>query len=178
MRVLSNIDMHFNKDQILIERAAANIRLLILDVDGVLTDGRLYFSNAGEELKAFHTLDGYGIKMLQKAGIEVGIVTGRISKIVEHRGNNLGINLLMQGREDKIQAVKEILSTRSFSLNQAAYAGDDLPDLQAIKEVGLGCSVPNAHSDVIANADIVTTRAGGSGAVREIADFLLKSQGR
>jgi len=170
--------MHFNKDQSQVENIATKIRLLILDVDGVLTDGRLYFSDKGEELKVFNTLDGHGLKMLKSAGIDIGIITGRVSKIIEHRAKNLGIDLLIQGREDKLQALEEILEGKNFALEQVAYVGDDLPDLPAIEKTGLGCCVPNGHVDVKANAAIVTTRAGGSGAVREITDFILKAQGK
>ncbi|NKB34141.1 MAG: HAD hydrolase family protein [Pseudomonadales bacterium] len=170
--------MQFNQDQSEVIESAQKIELLLLDVDGVMTDGRLYFSNAGEELKAFHTLDGHGIKMLKNTGVDVGIITGRTSKIVEHRAHNLGIDLLYQGREDKLQALQEILADKGMSLDQVAYAGDDLPDLPAIQQAGLGFSVANGHADVRLAAAAVTTSFGGSGAVREITDFLLKSRNK
>lgn len=176
MQMLFSQMMLFNKDQTLVENLASKIKLLVLDVDGVLTDGKLYFSNAGEELKTFHTLDGHGIKMLQAAGIEVGIITGRNSKIVEHRAQNLGIELLLQGREDKLQALSEILVDQNLDLEDVAYAGDDLPDLGAIEKAGIGFSVPNAHEDVKQGADAITSYQGGNGAVREITDFILKNQ--
>ena len=170
--------MEFKKDQTAVTNAAQIIKLLLLDVDGVLTDGRLYFSNTGEELKTFHSLDGHGIKMLKNAGIEVGIITGRTSKIVEHRAANLGIDLLFQGREDKLEATQEIVSNLNLKLEQVAYAGDDLPDLPAIQQVGIGFSVPNGHIDVQNGAAAITEKIGGSGAVREITDFILKSQNK
>ncbi len=176
MQMLFNSPMHFNKNQSHLESAASKIKLLLLDVDGVLTDGKLYFSNAGEELKTFHTLDGHGIKMLRAVGVEVGIITGRTSKIVQHRAQNLGIDLLFQGREDKLQAMEEVLADRGLKHEDVAYAGDDLPDLPAIQEAGIGFSVPNGHGDVKQAADIITSCQGGSGAVREITDFIVKNQ--
>jgi 3-deoxy-D-manno-octulosonate 8-phosphate phosphatase (KDO 8-P phosphatase) len=158
--------------------AAKNISLLLLDVDGVLTDGRLYFSNSGEEIKAFHSLDGHGIKMLMSVGIEVGIITGRTSVLLEKRAHDLGIEILYQGREDKLQALAEIMTATGLDSAQICYVGDDLPDLPVIKTVGLGFSVPQGHPELTAAADAVTKAAGGMGAVREISDFLLKSQNK
>ncbi len=168
--------MQFRIEQKEVEAAAGKVTLLLLDVDGVLTDGRLYFSNSGEEMKAFSTLDGHGIKMLIKSGIEVGIITGRNSAIVSRRAADLGIDLLYQGREDKRAVVQEIVSERQLDLEQLAYAGDDIPDLGAIQTVGLGFSVPGAHSDVRAAAHAITSSLAGQGAVREICDFILKCQ--
>lgn len=168
--------MQFNLDQDSLKAIACKIKLLALDVDGVLTDGRLYFSNSGEETKAFHSLDGHGIKMLIEVGVEVGIITGRTSQIVEKRAKDLGINLLYQGREDKLEALQEILADKDYLLDQVAYAGDDLPDLSAIQQVGLGFSVANGHADVRGAAAAITSNPGGSGAVREITDFIIKSQ--
>lgn len=157
--------------------AARKIKLLLLDVDGILTDGRLYFSNSGEESKAFHSLDGHGIKMLMHAGIPVGIITGRDSNIVSSRAANLGIEILYQGREDKIDVLHEISSETGHSLESICYAGDDLPDLPVLKAVGLSFSVPGAHQSVQDAVHVVTARSGGEGAVREITDFILSSQG-
>lgn len=157
--------------------AASKIKLLLLDVDGILTDGRLYFSNSGEESKAFHSLDGHGIKMLMRAGVAVGIITGRTSNIVSKRASDLGIEILYQGREDKIDVLREISTTEDIDLSSIAYAGDDLPDLPVLQAVGLSFSVPGAHSDVKEAVDAVATRGGGEGAVREITDFILASQG-
>ncbi len=156
--------------------AATRIKLLLLDVDGILTDGRLYFSNSGEEIKAFHSLDGHGIKMLMRAGIAVGIITGRESRIVAKRAADLGIDILFQGREDKIDVLREICADRNMATDSIAYAGDDLPDLPVLQAVGLSFSVPGAHSDVKDAVKIITSRSGGEGAVREITDFILASQ--
>ena len=170
--------MQFNAQESSVVNAASKIGLLILDVDGVLTDGRLYFSAAGEELKTFHTLDGQGIKMLQKSGIEVAIITGRSSIAVEKRALDLGIKMLYQGREDKLVALNEILGHQAYTIDQVAYVGDDLPDLGPIRNVGLSFSVPNGHPEVKTSALAVTTANGGFGAVREISDFILQAQNK
>lgn len=156
--------------------SASKVRLLLLDVDGILTDGRLYFSNSGEESKAFHSLDGHGIKMLMLTGIPVGIITGRKSNIVTKRAADLGIDILYQGREDKIDVLKEIITNKGIEAHAIAYAGDDLPDLPVLQAVGLSFSVPNAHPDVKRAVNAITTRCGGEGAVREITDFILNAQ--
>ena len=156
--------------------SASKIKLLLLDVDGILTDGRLYFSNSGEESKAFHSLDGHGIKMLMRAGIPVGIITGRDSNIVTKRAADLGIDILYQGREDKIDVLREIIADKGIAADAIAYAGDDLPDLPVLQAVGLSFSVPGAHPDVKGAVNALTTRSGGEGAVREITDFILSSR--
>jgi 3-deoxy-D-manno-octulosonate 8-phosphate phosphatase (KDO 8-P phosphatase) len=156
--------------------SASKVRLLLLDVDGILTDGRLYFSNSGEESKAFHSLDGHGIKMLMLAGIPVGIITGRESNVVTKRAADLGIGILYQGREDKIDVLKEIITNKGIEAHAIAYAGDDLPDLPVLQAVGLSFSVPGAHPDVKGAVNAITTRCGGEGAVREITDFILNAQ--
>ena len=156
---------------------ARAIRLLALDVDGVLTDGSLYFHADGSESKAFNSLDGHGIKMLQASGVEVAIITGRRSKMVELRAKALGIGTLFQGREDKLVVLKSIRESRQLDWSQIAYCGDDLPDLGAIRHAGLGITVPNAPEYLVQHADMCTTRKGGSGAVREICDFIMQSQG-
>ena len=156
--------------------SASKVRLLLLDVDGILTDGRLYFSNSGEESKAFHSLDGHGIKMLMLAGIPVGIITGRESNIVTKRAADLGIDILYQGREDKIDVLKEIITNKGIDAHAIAYAGDDLPDLPVLQAVGLSFSVPGAHPDVKGAVSAITARGGGEGAVREITDFILNAQ--
>lgn len=157
--------------------AAAKIKLLLLDVDGVLTDGKLYYGNSGEELKAFNIQDGLGIKLLQEGNIQVGIITGRVSALLKRRADELGISPVIQGREDKLTAVEELLSSSSFSLDEIAFIGDDLPDLAVIKRVGLGIAVSNASSTLTAQAAMQTTKSGGDGAVREVAEFLLHAQG-
>ena len=156
---------------------ASNIKMLILDVDGVMTDGKLYFAEDGVESKAFNILDGHGIKMLQKTGVEVAIVTGRKSEMVATRAGNLGISTLIQGREDKLTAVHEIIEAKNLTLEEVAYIGDDLPDLKAVRQVGLGISVPNGYSLVKQHADLITTANGGEGAVREVCDLIMAAQG-
>ncbi|MDG5499256.1 HAD hydrolase family protein [Marinobacter sp. BGYM27] len=157
---------------------AAQIRLLALDVDGVMTDGRLFFSAQGDELKAFHSLDGHGIKQLKKAGIDVAIITGRNSPLTARRAADLGITLLQQGREDKAKALIELLAELGLQPEAAAYMGDDLPDLGAIQIAGLGVSVPNGHWYVREHADYCTELAGGEGAVRELCDLILQAQNK
>ncbi|WP_426416089.1 3-deoxy-manno-octulosonate-8-phosphatase KdsC [Aestuariirhabdus sp. LZHN29] len=157
---------------------AQRIRLAVFDVDGVLTNGQLLFSENGEELKAFSTLDGQGIKMLQQAGIETAIITGRRSQLVARRATNLGITHVYQGREDKLVALQELLPTLGLTLDEVAYLGDDLPDLAVIRQVGLGAAVANAHFFVKQHACAVTETNGGNGAAREFCDALLAAQGK
>jgi len=157
---------------------AQNITLLVLDVDGVLSDGKLYFSAQGDELKIFNILDGLGIKMLMSQGVEVGIITGRNSPVVARRARDLGIEHLLQGREDKREALSELTTKLGISLAHTAYVGDDLPDLGAIVSAGLGITVPNAHSFVRQHADHCTQTRGGEGAVREVCDLILAAKGK
>ena len=159
-----------------IRARAKRIKLLVLDVDGVLTDGRLYFDANGVEIKSFDSQDGHGIKMLRQTGVEVAIITGRTSKIVEIRSANLGITQLIQGREDKKVALMEMTKNQNICADQIAYVGDDLPDLPAIRYTGLGIAVANAHAFVKANANWTTDNSGGRGAVREVCDFIMDSQ--
>lgn len=168
--------MHFNVNEQQAIESASKIKLLLLDVDGILTDGRLYFSNSGEESKAFHSLDGHGIKMLMRAGIPVGIITGRESNIVSKRAADLGIDILYQGREDKIDVLREIIANKGIAAHAIAYAGDDLPDLPVLQAVGLSFSVPGGHFEIKEAVQVITTRSGGEGAVREITDFILAAQ--
>jgi 3-deoxy-D-manno-octulosonate 8-phosphate phosphatase (KDO 8-P phosphatase) len=151
--------------------------LLALDVDGVLSDGKLYFGNQGEEIKAFNSLDGHGIKMLQASGVKVAIVTGRTSNIVAQRAKQLGIELVLQGREDKLKALYELTEHLRLDWNAMAYIGDDLPDLAAIIKVGLGISVPNAAKTMAQYSQYVTRLSGGHGAVREVCDLIMQAQG-
>ncbi|MDI4637726.1 MULTISPECIES: KdsC family phosphatase [Halomonadaceae] len=160
----------------LVDRAR-QIRLLALDVDGILTDGRLYFQADGIEIKAFHTQDGHGIKLLRQAGIEVALITGRESPMVTQRAAALGLKHVFQHRDDKLIALRELTHSLGLELSQAAYCGDDLQDLAAIQAAGLGISVPNAPSYMRQAADWVTARCGGHGAVRDICDTLLDTQG-
>ncbi len=160
-----------------VKSLARNIRLLALDVDGVLTDSRLYFDNQGEEIKAFNTLDGLGLKLLMKSSVRVALITGRTSQIVANRARSLGIDMVFQGRDDKKFVLDGILETLKLDYSAVAYAGDDLPDLACITAVKLGITVPDAHYLVRDAADVVTSRAGGAGAVREICDWILQAQG-
>ena len=155
-----------------------SIRLAVFDVDGILTDGSLYFLPDGQEVKAFNTLDGLGIKLLQKAGIKTAIITGRSSSQVSMRAKALGVNWLVQGREDKLTALEEIWHESGDSAATTAYIGDDLPDLAAIITVAFGVSVPNGHPVVCKEADWCTSRRGGEGAAREFCEVLLSAQGK
>jgi 3-deoxy-D-manno-octulosonate 8-phosphate phosphatase (KDO 8-P phosphatase) len=159
-------------------KAAQKIKLILLDVDGVLTDGRLYYGNNGEELKAFDIQDGLGIKLLQKGDIEVGIITGRSSKLLTRRTEELGIELVVQGREDKLTALNEILEGRAIDLEEIAFIGDDLPDLAVIRRVGLGITPANGNHLVASQALWQTKKGGGQGAVREVAELILNAQGK
>ena len=149
---------------------AREVRLLILDVDGVLTDGGLQFDNRGEEFKTFNSLDGHGIRMLMNGGIEVAVITGRQSKIVEHRMTDLGVSHLYQGSRDKMTAFTTLLQTVGVTAEQAAYVGDDLPDLPVLRRVGLAIAVQNAHPFVREHCHWVTDRRGGHGAGLEGGD--------
>jgi 3-deoxy-D-manno-octulosonate 8-phosphate phosphatase (KDO 8-P phosphatase) len=152
-------------------------KLLLLDVDGVLTDGSIIYNDSGAETKVFNVKDGLGIKMLMKAGIQVGIVTGRTSKALYHRCNNLGISLIFDGVRDK-PSVLELISKRTgLPAEDIAFVGDDLIDLPLLKQVGLSIAVTNAHETVIENVDMVTSKKGGAGAVREVCEAILKAQG-
>lgn len=157
---------------------ALAVRLLALDVDGVLSDGTLFYSNSGDELKGFNIKDGQGIKLLQRAGIDVAIVTGRESALLARRAAELGISAVIQGREDKRTALSELARSRDLELSACAYMGDDLPDLGAIRAAGLGACPADAASTVIEHADWVSRLAGGRGAVRELCELLLRAQGR
>ena len=156
----------------------AKIKLLLLDVDGVLTDGRIIYDNQGNELKAFDVKDGHGLKMLQRAGIEIGIITGRSSKVVGFRAAELGIEILYQGALQKLEPYLEILSTQGLTDEQVAYVGDDVVDLPILSRVGFSATVADAVSDVLPLVDYVASRPGGRGAVREICDLVLRASGR
>ena len=158
--------------------AAQNIRLLLLDVDGVLTDGRLYYGDDGHEFKAFNIKDGLGIKLLQRGGVEVGIITARSSSLLARRCSELGIERVIQGREDKLAALNELLDQSPFDMAQVAYMGDDLPDLAVIKRVGLSMTVADASQVIIESALWRSQYPGGGGAVREAAEFILTAQNK
>lgn len=160
-----------------ITQKAKEIQLLALDVDGVMTDGSVFFSAQGDELKAFSILDGQGIKSLLNNQIHVAIITGRSSPLTARRARDLGITHILQGREDKKVALNEISEELDIPFEAIAYIGDDLPDLSAITHCGLGITVPNAHSFVKEHARHCTKLGGGQGAVREICDLILDAKG-
>lgn len=157
---------------------AKQIRLAGFDVDGVLTDGRLYYTDSGEEFKAFHVQDGHGIKMLQESGVVIAIITSRTSKLVEHRARNLGIAHLYQGVENKRVAMESLLDRLGIDWAKASYMGDDVLDLPLLRRCGLAASVPEAPALVRQHAHYVTRAHGGRGAVREFTEFVLHAQGK
>ncbi|MEO5361289.1 MAG: HAD hydrolase family protein [Nitrospirota bacterium] len=156
---------------------AKHITMLILDVDGVLTDGSITLDNKGNELKTFNVKDGHGIKMLLKEGINVAIITGRTSIAVERRAHELGIKDIYQGCEDKVAAYEDLKIKYSLYYKDIACAGDDIPDIHLMTRVGLPIAVGDAVEDIKKFARLITTKEGGRGAVRQICDFLLKSKG-
>jgi len=156
---------------------AAQVKLLIFDVDGVLTDGSLFLGDDGQEYKAFHSQDGHGIKMLQKHGVRCAIITGRTSKVVEYRMRNLGIDLIYQGQENKLDAFAELLKRVNLNPDQVAYVGDDVVDLPVMRKVGLAIAVDNAHPWVVRHAHWQTPRGGGRGAARDICEMLMEAHG-
>lgn len=162
--------------QEIIEKAR-NLKLLILDVDGVLTDGRLFFDDQGKEYKCFHARDGHGIKLLRQSGVEVAAISGRRSNSVAIRMKNLGVEYVYQGHEDKVAAFNEIIQALSIKPEQVAHVGDDLIDLPIMTRVGLSIAVSDANFAVKEYADWCTETPGGLGAVREICDFIMQSQG-
>lgn len=159
-----------------IARAQA-VRLAVFDVDGVLTDGRLYMNDAGEEIKAFHTLDGHGLKMLNATGIELAIITGRTSKSVELRARNLGFAYLFQGVEDKLAKFTELMHSLNIEASATAFMGDDVVDLPCLIRAGLAIAVPAAPALVRRHAHYVTEAQGGMGAVREACELIMRAQG-
>jgi 3-deoxy-D-manno-octulosonate 8-phosphate phosphatase (KDO 8-P phosphatase) len=161
-----------------LQERLAGIELLLLDVDGILTDGRIVLDDRGVETKAFDVRDGHGIKLLQRVGFDVGFVTGRCSAVVEHRARELGVREVHQGVKDKILVFREILRRRGLAPERVAYAGDDVVDLPILLNVGLSITVPEAEEYVRERVHWVTRCAGGRGAVREICDALLKATGR
>ena len=154
------------------------VRLLILDVDGVLTDGSLFLGDGGEQYKAFNSRDGHGIRLALDGGIEIAILTGRTSGVVEHRMRDLGVEHLIQGRRDKGEALHELLQRTGHDPAEAAFMGDDIVDLPAMRRVGLGIAVGDSHPLVRRHAQWITEAPGGRGAVREACEALLAAQGR
>ncbi|MGZ8433848.1 MAG: KdsC family phosphatase [Candidatus Binatia bacterium] len=161
-----------------LRRKAANIRLLLLDVDGVLTDGRIIIDDRGVETKHFHVRDGQGISLLKRSGIEVGFITGRSSRVVRHRAIDLRVTLLFQGVQDKLRVYERIKKKRRLTDAQIAYVGDDIIDLPVLRRVGLAVMVGDGSAELKPLADYVTVARGGMGAVREVAELILKSHNK
>lgn len=155
---------------------AEQIKLIIFDVDGVLTEGHIIFGQDGEALKAFHCQDGMGISLAHKAGLKTAIITGRESQIVYRRASELKIGDIHQGATDKVTALYKLMEKHSLALEQIAYVGDDINDLPVMVQVGLPCAVANAVSEVKAVARYISACSGGNGAVRDIIEYILKSQ--
>jgi 3-deoxy-D-manno-octulosonate 8-phosphate phosphatase (KDO 8-P phosphatase) len=156
---------------------ARNIRVAAFDVDGVLTDGALLFTEAGEELKAFSVLDGHGMKLLKESGVALAIISSRTSRCVESRAQNLGIELLFQGAVDKLAAFDGLLRRCGVEAPACAYVGDDILDLPVLRRCGLAIAVPNAPAAVRRQAHYVTRARGGRGAAREVCEIILHAQG-
>lgn len=159
-----------------VRKKAGRIKLLLLDVDGVLTDGRIVVDHRGREIKSFDVRDGQGIRLLQRAGIQVGIVSGRSSSAVNHRAKELGIKLLYQGADDKVVAYDKIKRATGLSDLEVAYVGDDLVDLPLLRRVGLAITVNDCWGELKPACNYVTQSGGGKGAVREVTELLLKAQ--
>jgi 3-deoxy-D-manno-octulosonate 8-phosphate phosphatase (KDO 8-P phosphatase) len=160
-----------------LEEKIRALKLLILDVDGVLTDGRLFFDNQGHEYKCFHARDGHGMKLLRQTGVEIAVISGRKSGSVALRMQNLGIELVYQGHENKRAAFKEILDNLQLNADQVAHMGDDLLDLPIMTQVGFAIAVQDANFAVKQHAHWCTQTAGGFGAVREVCDLIMQVQG-
>ena len=161
-----------------VQERAARIKLLLMDCDGVLTDGRIWLFESGEEQKGFHTRDGLGIDLLHRAGLRSGIISGRTSSAVETRARTLGMSFLVQGHEDKVQAFADVLDQAGVNRDEVSYVGDDLNDIPLIVQSGLGVAVADAAPETREHAHYVTKAPGGFGAVREVIELILKSQGR
>jgi 3-deoxy-D-manno-octulosonate 8-phosphate phosphatase (KDO 8-P phosphatase) len=157
---------------------ARRVKLLVLDVDGVLTDGRMLYADASREGVFFNVHDGTGIKYLHRSGIQTAIISGRDIEAVRTRAADLGIQIVLQGAKVKAEAYEQLIAQTGLQDSEIAYVGDDLPDIPVMRRVGLAVAVPNAVPEVVERADIVTTARGGDGAVREIAEFILKAQGK
>lgn len=162
-------------DEIL--QRAARIRLVVFDVDGVLTDGSLFLGDGGEEYKAFHSRDGHGMKMLQEAGVELAVITGRTSKVVEHRMASLGIEHVFQGQQEKLPAFEALVARVGLAPAECAYVGDDVVDLPVMRRVGLAIAVQDAHPLVVRHAHWQTPSPGGRGAARDVCELILEARG-
>lgn len=156
---------------------AANIRLVIFDVDGVLTDGSLFIGDDGQEYKAFNSRDGHGMKMLQASGVDIGIITGRTSQVVKFRMDSLGIKHVYQGQLDKLPAFEELIQRLSLSADEVAYVGDDVVDLPILIRVGLAIAVQDAHNLVKQHSHWITPSPGGRAAARDVCELIMQAQG-
>lgn len=156
---------------------AAQVRLVVFDVDGVLTDGGLFLGDDGQEYKAFNSRDGHGMKMLQGSGVHIGIITGRTSNVVAKRMESLGIEHVYQGRLHKLPAFEELLTRLNLEPEQTAYVGDDVVDIPILKRAGLAVAVGDAHTLARRHAHLVTSVGGGRGAAREVCDLIMEAQG-
>ena len=156
---------------------AQKIKLIAFDVDGVMTDGTLFLADDGQEFKGFNSLDGHGLKMLKGSGVQLAIITGRSSRVVEHRARNLGIEIIHQGAHDKLAVYESLCRDLKLAYDTTAYMGDDVVDLPVMRRSGLAISVPAAPELVKAHSHLVTTRQAGHGAVREACEFLMRAQG-
>ncbi len=155
---------------------AKQIKLLICDVDGVMTDGGLYFGDDGQEYKTFHSRDGLGIKMLQRSGVKLAVITARTSDVVTHRMNNLAIEYVFQGQQDKVHAYQQLCRKLNLNSEEVAYVGDDVVDLPVMTKVGFAVAVADAHHIVRKHAHWVTEHSGGHGAVRDVCELLMQAQ--
>ena len=160
----------------ILARACA-VKVLIFDVDGVLTDGSLFYGDDGQEYKAFNSRDGHGIKMLRDTGVEAAILTGRNSQVVLHRARNLGIARIIQGSHDKLVSYQAMLAETGLKPEETAYMGDDLVDLPVMRRCGLACTVPDAPAEVKARAHYVAGAGAGRGAAREVCELIMRAQG-
>jgi len=156
---------------------AANVRLVIFDVDGVLTDGSLFIGDDGQEYKAFNSRDGHGMKMLQASGVDIGIITGRTSQVVKYRMDSLGIKHVYQGQLDKLPAFEELIQKQGITAEQVAYVGDDVVDLPILIRVGLAIAVQDAHPLVKQHSHWITPNAGGRAAARDVCELIMQAQG-
>jgi 3-deoxy-D-manno-octulosonate 8-phosphate phosphatase (KDO 8-P phosphatase) len=161
-----------------IERRASHVKLLLLDCDGVLTDGRITLIEGGDEQKSFHTRDGHGLVLLHRAGLQSAVISGRTSSALERRARDLGIQHLRQGTHDKIVEFREVLAAAGVSEEETAVVGDDVTDIPLMRRSALACAVADASEDTRAHAHYVTKLPGGFGAVRELCELILKAQGR
>lgn len=162
--------------KIILEKAAS-IRLVVFDVDGVLTDGSLYLGDGGEEYKAFYSRDGLGMKMLQLTGVLIGIISARNSQVVTHRMQNLGVQHILQGKINKLSAFKQLCEELQLKPRQVAYVGDDLIDVPVMLQVGLAIAVADADPLVVKHAHWQTQTVGGRGAAREVCELIMQAQG-